>query len=187
MDAEVQLYLDDLKERMDKAITHLVDELIKVRAGKANPGMLNGIMVDYYGAPTPIQQVSSISTTDARTIVIQPWEKKVITLIEKAILASNIGLTPMNNGELIRLVMPPVTEQRRKELVKQVKNEGEQAKVAVRNIRREIMEEIKKLKKNGLSEDEEKTAEEEIQKFTDGFIKKVDEQVAKKEEEIMTV
>jgi ribosome recycling factor len=187
MNEEVQLYTDDAVEKMEKALKHLLAELVKLRAGKANPSMLDGILVNYYGTPTPLQQVASVNTPDARSIVIQPWEKKVIGAIEKAIFAANIGLTPSNNGEAVRLTIPPLTEDRRKGLVKQVKGEGENAKISIRNARRDAIEEFKKLGKNGLPEDVEKDAEEDIQKLTDKYYKKVDEILAKKEVEIMTV
>ncbi|MDR3094424.1 MAG: ribosome recycling factor [Bacteroidales bacterium] len=187
MNEDVQLYLDDAAERMEKALKHLSAELVKLRAGKATPSMLDGIMVDYYGVATPLQQVATINTPDARSIVIQPWEKKVIDAIEKAIFAANIGLTPGNNGETVRLNIPPLTEERRKGLVKQVKNEGEIAKVSIRNVRRELMDEFKKMEKDGLSEDSEKDAEDLAQKLTDKYYKKVEEILVKKEAEIMTV
>ena len=187
MNEEVQLYYDDAVEKMDKALKHLSSELAKLRAGKASPAMLDGVMVNYYGAPTPLQQVANINTPDARTIVIQPWEKKVIDAIEKAIFAANIGMTPSNNGEVVRLNVPPLTEDRRKGLVKQVKVEGENAKISIRNTRREAIEEFKKMLKRGLPEDMEKDAEENMQKLTDKYYKKVDEVLAKKETEIMTV
>jgi ribosome recycling factor len=187
MEEEVQLYLDDSKEKMEKAVNHLSNELVKLRAGKASPQMLDGINVDYYGAITPLAQVASINTPDAKSIVIQPWEKKIINDIEKAILAANIGVTPMNNGDVVRLNLPPLTEERRKQLVKTVKHEGENAKVSIRNARRETIEELKKLQKNGLPEDSEKNAEEKIEKMTEAYYKKVDEVLVKKEHEIMTV
>jgi len=187
MNEEVQFYTDDAIEKMENALKHLSAELSKLRAGKANPAMLDGILVNYYGAPTPLQQVANIHTPDPRTIVIQPWEKKVIDAIEKAIFAANIGVTPSNNGEVVRLNIPPLTEERRKGLVKQVKVEGEDAKISIRTARREAIEEFKNLKKNGLPEDMEKDAGEEIQKLTDKYYKKVDEILAKKETEIMTV
>ena len=187
MNEEVQLFYDDAVENMEKALKHLSAELMKLRAGKANPSMLDGIMVNYYGSPTPLQQVANIHTPDARSIVIQPWEKKVIDAIEKAIFAANIGMTPSNNGEVVRLIVPPLTEERRKGLVKQVKVEGENAKISIRTARREAIEEFKDLKKNGLPEDMEKDAGEEMQKLTDKYYKKVDEILAKKETEIMTV
>lgn len=187
MEEEVQLYLDDTKEKMEKALTHLSAELVKLRAGKATPTMLDGIHIDYYGTATPLAQVANINTPDAKSIVIQPWEKKIINEIEKAILAANIGVTPMNNGEIVRLNLPPLTEERRKQLVKTVKHEGENAKVSIRNARRETIEEFKKMQKNGLAEDAEKTAAEKVEKMTEGYYKKVDEVLAKKEHEIMTV
>ena len=187
MNEEVQLFSDDAVEKMEKALKHLSGELVKLRAGKANPSMLDGIMVDYYGTPTPLQQVASVNTPDARSIVIQPWEKKVIAAIEKAIFAANIGLTPSNNGEVVRLNIPPLTEDRRKGLVKQVKSEGENAKISIRNARRDAIEEFKKMEKNGLPEDMRKDAEENMQKLTDKYYKKVEEILAKKEAEIMTV
>ncbi|MDR0814391.1 MAG: ribosome recycling factor [Bacteroidales bacterium] len=187
MNEDVQLYLEDATEKMEKILKHLSAELVKLRAGKATPSMLDGIVVDYYGVPTPLQQVATINTPDARSIVIQPWEKKVIDAIEKAIFAANIGLTPGNNGETVRLNIPPLTEERRKGLVKQVKNEGENAKVSIRNVRRELIEEFKKLGKDGLSEDLEKDAEELAQKLTDKYYRKVEEILSKKEAEIMTV
>ena len=188
MDLEdVQLFTDDAVEKMEKALKHLSSELLKLRAGKATPTMLDGVMVNYYGTPTPLQQVASINTPDARTFVIQPWEKKMVDAIEKAIFAANIGMTPSNNGELVRLSVPPLTEERRKALVKQVKSEGENTKISIRNARREAIEEFKKLEKQGLPEDMKKDAEEDMQKITDKFYKKVDEILVKKEGEIMTV
>jgi ribosome recycling factor len=187
MEEEVQLYLDDAKEQMEKAITHLNNELAKLRAGKATPQMLDGIFVDYYGVTTPLNQVASINTPDARSIVIQPWEKKIIGAIEKAILAANIGVTPSNNGEHVRLNLPPLTEERRKGLVKTVKQEGENARVSIRTARRDANEEFKKMQKEGLAEDAQKAAEEKVEKITEAYNKKVDEVVLKKEAEIMTV
>lgn len=187
MDEEVQLYLDDAKEKMEKAVAHLQHEMVKLRAGKANPQILEDIHVDYYGAHSPLSQVANINTPDAKSIIIQPWEKKMLDVIEKAILASNIGITPTNNGEVIRLNFPPLTEERRKTLVKQVKHESETAKVSIRNTRRETIEEFKKMQKNGLPEDAAKNAEEKADKLTENYYKKVDEVVARKEQEIMTV
>jgi ribosome recycling factor len=187
MEEEVQLYIDDAKEKMEKALGHLSNELIKLRAGKANPNMLENIFVDYYGASTPLAQVANINTPDAKSLVIQPWEKKVIGAIEKAILAANIGVTPMNNGDVIRLNLPPLTEERRRQLVKTTKHEGENAKVSIRNARRDVIEEIKKMQKTGLAEDEAKAYEEKVEKLTDSFNKKVDDILVKKEAEIMTV
>jgi ribosome recycling factor len=187
MEEEVQIYLDDAKEMMEKALTHLLNELIKMRAGKANPQMLDGIHADYYGVSTPLSQIANINTPDAKSIVIQPWEKKMMEPIEKAILAANIGVTPMNNGDVIRLNLPPRTEERRKQLVKTVKHEGENAKVSIRNIRREVIEEFKKMQKDGLPEDSVKNAEEKVEKLVETHYKKVEEIVGKKEQEIMTV
>ncbi len=187
MNEEVQLCLDDTKERMEKAIEHLDNELVKIRAGKANPAILNGIMVEYYGTPTPLNQVSNVSTPDAKTIAIQPWEKSIIVDIERAIMAANIGLTPANNGELIRINIPPLTEERRRDLTKQVRTEGENAKVSIRTARRDANEYLKKMKKEGLEEDLEKDAEIEVQKLTDDYTKKVDELIQEKEKDIMTV
>lgn len=187
MEEEVQIQLEDTSEKMQKAIDHLSDDLRKVRAGKATPSLLDGIMVDYYGSMTPLNQVSNVNTPDAKTISVQPWEKNMIEPIEKAILAANIGLTPINNGELIRINIPALTEERRKELVKQIKNSGENTKVSIRSSRREAMDVFKKMKNEGLSEDQEKDAEAEVQDLTDKFIKKVDEVIASKEKDIMTV
>jgi ribosome recycling factor len=175
------------EDTMKKAIHHLEAELVKVRAGKANPNMLDGIVVDYYGNPTPIGQIGNISVLDARTLSIQPWEKNMLQPIEKAIMASNIGITPQNDGANIRLYLPPLTEERRKELVKRANAEGEQSKVAVRSIRRESIEQVKKLQKDGLSEDACKDAEKDIQNATDKYIGFVDKHLAAKEKEIMAV
>ena len=187
MNEEVQLIYDLTSERMEKAIEHLENELVRIRAGKANVHILDGILVEYYGTPTPLNQVSNISTPDAKTIMIQPWEKTMIDPIEKALMQSNVGITPANNGEVIRLAIPQLTEERRRELVKQVKNEGENARVSIRNSRREANEEYKQMQKDGLSEDEAKTAEDQIQKLTDEFTEKVDKVVEAKEEDIMTI
>lgn len=184
---DVDLSIDVAQERMQKAIDHLENELRILRAGRANPAMLSGVMVDYYGTMTPLNQVSSIGSPDARSIVVQPWEKKMIEPIEKAIMAANLGFNPQNNGESIRIMVPPLTEERRRDLVKQVKHEGENARVSIRNARRDAIEEIKKMQKNGLAEDLAKDAEIRIQKLTDGFNKKVDEHLEKKEKEILTV
>jgi len=187
MNEDVQLIYDMTQERMEKAIEHLDNELVRIRAGKANVHILDGIHVDYYGAPTPLNQVSNISTPDAKTIMIQPWEKSMIDPIEKAIMNSNVGITPANNGEVIRLVIPQLTEERRRNLVKQVKNEGENARVSVRNSRRDANDEFKQMQKDGLSEDETKTAEDLVQKLTDEFTEKVDKIIEAKEEDIMTI
>jgi len=172
---------------MKKAITHLEAELSKIRAGKANPQMLDGIQVDYYGSLMPINQVANVSVMDARTLSIQPWEKNMLQPIERAIIAANIGVTPQNDGNLIRLFLPPLTEERRKELVKRCHAEGEHSKVAVRNIRRDAIEHIKKLQKNGLSEDAAKDAESDVQEITNRYIGAVDKHLASKEKEIMSV
>lgn len=172
---------------MKKAISHLEAELIKIRAGKANPQILEGIMIDYYGALTPLNQVCNISVMDARTLSLQPWEKNMLQPIERAIIASNIGINPQNDGSYIRLFLPPLTEERRRELVKRANGEGEQSKVAIRSIRREAIEYIKKLQKEGLSEDEAKDAEKNIQELTDRYIVLIDKHLVQKDKEIMAV
>ncbi|MEO6329217.1 MAG: ribosome recycling factor [Ginsengibacter sp.] len=187
MTEDLSRIIDDTKESMNKAITHLEAELVKIRAGKANPIMLDGIMVDYYGNPTPINQAANISAMDARTLTVQPWEKNMLQPIERAIIAANIGINPQNDGNSIRLYLPPLTEERRKELVKRCNAEGEQAKIAIRNIRRESIEQIKKLQKDGLSEDAAKDAETEMQQITDNFIVLVEKHLALKDKEIMAV
>ncbi len=179
--------IDDVSVSMKKAIAHLELEISKIRAGKATPQIVDGISVEYYGNPTPLNQVANVMAPDARTITIQPWEKKMIAPIEKAIMASNIGLTPQNDGNIIRLFLPPLTEERRRELVKRVLGEGEQAKVAVRSIRRDSIEQVKKLQKDGLSEDIAKDGEARIQGITDKFILLVDQHCKDKEKEIMTI
>lgn len=187
MQDELNLILDDANDSMQKAISHLEVELTKIRAGKANPQIVDGIMVDYYGAPTAINQVANVSVADARTLTIQPWEKNMLQPIERAIIASNIGLNPQNDGVIIRLFLPPLTEERRKELVKRVNGEGEHAKVAIRNIRRDAIEGVKKLQKDGLSEDIAKDAETEVQVLTDKFIAIIDKHCAAKDKEIMAI
>lgn len=187
MNEEVQLVYEMTKERMEKALEHLDNELLRIRAGKANVHILDGVMVDYYGSETPLNQVSNISTPDAKTILVQPWEKSMIDPIEKALMNSNVGITPSNNGDAIRLSIPPLTEERRKDLFKQVKNEGENARVSMRNSRRDANEEYKQMQKDGLSEDETKIAEDRIQKLTDEFTEKVEKIVESKEAEIMTI
>jgi ribosome recycling factor len=172
---------------MQKALQHLEDELLRVRAGKATPNILDGISVDYYGAVTPLNQVSNISTPDAKTIAIQPWDKSMVEPIEKAIMAANIGLTPINNGDLIRINIPPLTEERRISLVKQIKNMGENTRVSIRTARREANEAFKLMKKDGLAEDLEKDAEIRVQEMTDKYITKVDKVLEAKEKDIMTV
>jgi ribosome recycling factor len=187
MEEELLLYMEDAEDRMNKALSFLEHELSKLRAGKANPALLEGIKVNYYGTDTPLSQVANVSIPDAKTIAIQPWEKNLMDAIEKAILAANIGMTPMNNGELIRINIPALTEERRKELVKVVKSEGEAAKVAVRSIRKHANDEFKRMKKDGLAEDLEKDAESNIQKMTDKYIAKIDEVIINKEKEILKV
>ena len=179
--------LTGVKDKMSHAVTHLEEELKTYRAGKANPLIFNNVMVDYYGSPTPVPQVASVTTPDAKTLMIQPWEKKMIPLIEKAILDANVGLTPSNNGESIRCTVPPLTEDRRKELIKKAKGAGENAKVSVRNARRDGIELLKKANKDGMPEDMQKEYEQLVQNETDAFTKKVDELVAAKEKDIMTV
>ena len=188
MSAEVVLLtLEMAEDSMQKAISHLEVELTKIRAGKANPQMLDGIVVDYYGTPTPINQVGNISVMDARTISIQPWEKNMLQPIERAIIASNIGINPQNDGNIIRLFLPPLTEERRRDLVKRAQGEGEHSKVAIRNIRRDAIENIKKAQKNGLSEDAAKDAETNIQVVTDRYIALVEKHLGSKEKDIMSV
>jgi ribosome recycling factor len=184
---EIQFVLDEAKEQMEKAITRLNAEVLKIRAGKANPMMLEGVRVDYYGSSTPLSQISNINTPDPRTLSIQPWEKSMLEPIQKAITNANLGLNPQNNGELIMINVPPLTEERRKQLVKQAKNVGEDAKVSIRNARKEGNDEIKKLQKEGSPEDLCKEAETKIQKLTDNYIEKIDAIVALKEKDILTV
>ncbi len=187
MSEEISRIIKDTEAAMLKALNHLEAELVKIRAGKANPNMLDGIMADYYGNPTPINQVANISVLDARTISVQPWEKNMLQVIERAITMANIGINPQNDGNVIRLFMPPLTEERRKELVKRCNAEGEHAKVGVRNIRRDGIEVIKKLQKDGLSEDISKDAEKEAQETTDKYISLIEKHLAAKEKEIMAV
>jgi ribosome recycling factor len=187
MPEEINKILRDTETSMARALNHLEAELVKVRAGKANPAMLDGIMADYYGNPTAINQIANISVLDARTISVQPWEKNMLQAIERAITMANIGINPQNDGNIIRLFLPPLTEERRKELVKRCNIEGEHAKVAVRNIRREGIEAIKKLQKDGLSEDISKDSEKEIQDTTDKYISLIEKHLAAKEKEIMAV
>lgn len=183
----VKEIIDEIKTGMQIALEHLETELSKLRAGKANPSMLDGLMVNYYGSMTPLNQVSNISATDARTIKIQPWEKNMLQPIAEAILNSNLSLNPQNNGDILIITLPPLTEERRKELVKKAKAEGENAKVSIRNHRREANEAVKKLQKEGLPEDEAKDAEDQIQNITNNFIAKADQIVAAKEADIMKV
>ena len=187
MTDELELIKDEAEEKMDKAIKHLEYELSHLRAGRANPLLLDGITVDYYGTMTPLAQVSNINTPDAKSILIQPWEKTMLGVIEKAILAANIGMTPINNGEAIRINIPPLTEERRHQLVRQVKQEGETAKISIRTSRKWFLDELKILLKEGLPEDEEKNGEKLVQEMTDRHIAKIDKTVEVKEKEIMTV
>jgi ribosome recycling factor len=187
MSEEVKKIMNHLEEHAHKAILHLEHELAKIRAGKANPQILESLHVDYYGASTPLFQVANVNTPDARTLVIQPWEKSMLPVIEKAIQAANLGFNPQNDGTIIRINIPPLTEERRKELVKKTKQEGEHAKIAIRNMRRDALENLKKQQKAGLPEDVAKDAEHKIQQTVDEFIKKVDKHLEIKEKEIMTV
>lgn len=187
MEDDISKILSDAEAGMAKAINFLETELSKIRAGRVAPNILNGILVPYYGTPTSIDQVANINVVDARTLSIKPWEKKMLHEVERAILAANIGITPQNDGEQIRIFMPPVTEERRKELVKQAFAEGEQAKVSIRSIRKEAMDGVKKLEKENLSEDEAKGTEAEIQQLTDTSTEKADQLCATKEKQIMTV
>lgn len=181
------LLLEETSEQMQLAFAYLEKELLKIRAGKASPQIFEDIKIVYYGTMTPLNQTANINTPDARTIVIQPWDKSVLGIIEKAILAANLGFTPMNNGEVIRINIPPITEERRKELVKKAKQEAENARIAIRNLRRNANEKAKKLEKEGIPEDEIKQLEKEIQDTTDKWIEKVDKLVDTKEKEILTI
>jgi len=187
MQEEVDFVLDVCKEKMEAAVTHLEKELIHVRAGKASPTMVDSVHVEYYGSQVPLNQVSNVSTPDPRTIAIQPWEKQMIPIIEKAIMAANLGFNPDNNGEIIRINIPVLTEERRKDLVKQAHHEGETAKISIRGARKESNDSLKKLQKDGLSEDLEKDAEAVVQTMTDEYNKKVESLVAAKEKDIMTI
>ena len=187
MEEDIQFYLDHAKELMEKSIDHTRIELQKLRAGKAMPNMLDELRVDYYGASTPIGQVASINTPDARTIVVKPWEKNMIPEIERTIINSDLGLNPQNDGELIRINIPPLTEDRRKILVKHARNEAENGKISIRNARKDANDHLKKLQKEGASEDLIKKAEGEVQKLTDNYTHKIDELLNKKEEDIMTI
>ena len=187
MSEELNKILSDADASMQKAIGHLETELVKIRAGKANPNMLDGIMAEYYGNPTAINQVANISVLDARTITVQPWEKSMLQAIERAIIAANIGINPQNDGNTIRLFLPPLTEERRKELVKRCNGEGEHAKIAIRNIRRDAIEGVKRLQKDGLSEDAAKDAEADAQATTDKYVALIEKHLSAKEKEIMSV
>ncbi|MBC8265979.1 MAG: ribosome recycling factor [Flavobacteriales bacterium] len=187
MTEEIKFQLDIAKEAMQESVKHLEQVLSKIRAGKANPQMLGGVQIDYYGTSTPISQMANVNTPDAQTISIQPWDKTVLQDIEKGIMEANLGFTPMNNGEMIMINIPPLTQERRLELVKQAKQEVEQCKVSIRNVRHKANDEMKQLGKEGLSEDMEKDAEAEVQKLTDIFITKTDEHFTSKEKEILTI
>jgi ribosome recycling factor len=187
MQEDVSQYVHSADMAMDHAIGHLEQELIKVRTGKASPAMLGGIMVVYYGTPTPLGQVANVSSSDSRTLVIQPWEKNMLGPIEKAIFEANLGVTPMNDGEVVRISIPPLTEERRRDLVKMAKGLGEDAKVSIRNARRDAMEHIKKAIKNGFPEDAGKRSEDEVQQLTDRHTKRVDQMIEGKEKDIMTI
>lgn len=187
MNEEIELITEETNDRMVKALEHLEHELVRLRAGRSNPALLDGITVDYYGVNSPLSQVSNINTPDAKTILVQPWEKNMLGVIEKAIMAANIGLTPVNNGEVIRMNIPPLTEERRHQLVKQVRNEGETAKISIRNSRKWANDELKQLLKEGLPEDLEKEAVETVQEMTHSFNTKIDKVVAAKEKDVMTV
>lgn len=184
---EIEFILDSTKESMNGSLAHLEKEFLNIRAGKASPAMLGGIKVDYYGTATPLSQVANVNTPDARTITIQPWEKNMLQPIEKAIQIANLGFNPMNNGDNIIISVPALTEERRRDLVKQAKAEAEDAKIGVRNARKDANTEIKKLEKDGVSEDACKGAEEDVQELTNSFIKKIDDLLAVKEAEIMKV
>ncbi|MFD1616052.1 ribosome recycling factor [Gelatiniphilus marinus] len=185
MNEDVQFILDTAKEAMDNAIKHLEKQLVNIRAGKASPAMLGSVMVDYYGSQTPLSQVANVNTPDGRTITVQPWEKSMLQEIERSIAYANLGFNPMNNGETIIINVPPLTEERRKDLAKQAKSETEDAKISVRAARKDAMNDVKK--NDGISEDLKKNAEIDIQQITDTYVKKIDEVFENKEKEIMTV
>lgn len=187
MNEEIELITEETIERMEKALEHLEHELVRLRAGRSNPALLDGITVDYYGVNSPLTQVSNINTPDSKTILVQPWEKNMLGIIEKAIMAANIGLTPVNNGEVIRMNIPPLTEERRHQLVKQVRNEGETAKISIRSARKWANDELKQLLKDGLPEDLEKEAIEKVQEMTHSYTVKIDKVMAVKEKDVMTV
>lgn len=187
MEEEINFIFDSLREANDGTIIHLIDELKKIRAGKATPSMLSSVMVDYYGSSTPLSQVANVNTLDARTLTIQPWEKSLLDEISKGVTNSNLGLNPQNNGELIIINVPMLTEERRKDLAKKAKAEGENAKISLRNNRKDAIDEIKKLKENGLSEDMQKNLEDDVQDITKGFGTKTDDLTAKKEVDILTI
>ena len=184
---EIEFILDSTKEAMSGSVAHLEKSFLNIRAGKASPQMLGSVFVDYYGSQTPLSQIANVNVPDARTITIQPYEKSMLNPIEKAIMIANLGFNPMNNGDLIIISVPPLTEERRRDLVKQAKHEAEEAKIGIRNHRKDANTDIKKQEKEGVSEDVCKVAEETIQKLTDSFIKKVEEHLVQKEAEIMKV
>ena len=187
MDEQIKPVIDQCDSQMGKALQHLESELMKIRAGKASPVMLDGLMVDYYGSPTPINQVAAVSAADAKTLVVKPWEKSMLQAIERSIMEANLGFNPQNDGEIIRIPIPTLTEERRKNLVKQAKGEGEKSKIGIRNARQEANNALKKLQKDGVSEDLIKQGEKVVQELTDSFGKKVDDILVIKEQEIMTV
>ncbi|TXB66240.1 ribosome recycling factor [Phaeodactylibacter luteus] len=187
MQEDVDMYIEEAKEAMEHALDHLKKELVKIRAGKASPDMLSGLVVPYYGSPTPLAQVANVSVSDSRTLVIQPWEKSMIQPIEKAIMEANMGFTPQNDGDLIRINIPPLTEDRRKQMVKQVKAVGEDTKVGLRSARRDAMDGIKKAVKDGFAEDAGKRMEDEVEAMTKRYSGKIDDIVAVKEKDILTV
>ena len=185
--SDIKTVLESAKSQMEKTITHLEADLAKIRAGKANPQMLDNIMVECYGSKSPLSSTASVNTQDSRTIIVQPWDKSMLIPIEKAIQAANLGFNPQNDGVLIRIIVPPLTEERRKDLVKTSKGAGEDAKVSLRNIRKESIDKIKALQKAGLPEDEAKSGEANMQKITDEFSGKCDKHLEQKEKEILTV
>lgn len=187
MTDEINFIIDTAKESMDSSVSHLEKAFLNIRAGKASPQMLGGVFVEYYGSQTPLSQVANVNTPDARTITVTPWEKSMLQPIEKAIMIANLGFNPMNNGDNIIISVPPLTEERRRDLAKQAKSEAEDAKISVRNARKDANTDIKKEEKNGTSEDICKSAEDSVQKLTDSFIKKIDDLLAHKEAEIMKV
>lgn len=184
---DIEFYIEHAKELMEKTLQHTNTSLAKIRAGKAMPNMLDGILVPYYGSPTPINQVASINSQDARTLVIKPWEKNIIGEVERSIINSDLGLNPQNDGELIRINVPALTEERRVDLVKQARNEAENGRISIRNIRKDANDHLKKLLKEHVSEDEVRHGEDEVQKLTDEFISKIEDLIQKKEDDIMTV
>lgn len=187
MEEEIDFIFDSIKEANEKALEHLALELQKIRAGKATPSMLSSVTVDYYGSVTPLSQVANVNTLDARTLTIQPWEKNMLDEIAKGVINANLGLNPQSNGEVIILNIPMLTEERRRDLAKKAKSEGENSKVSLRNHRKDAIDEIKTLKENGLSEDLQKDLEEEVQNITNAYSVKIDEQTAKKEKDILTI